>query len=157
MINSTDNFLTHIKDFLFNSNQFLVSFDAKSLFTNVPLSYIIDIIADYIFSPERKDQPPIKREIFIKLMQLATQGMFLYNNELYKQIDGVAMGSPLGCTLANFFLGHLETVIFKQPTSTHPKMYLRAWTMYLLFSMMIRNVILFQISLILNIKIYSLL
>ena len=58
-------------------------------------------------------------------MHLATQGMFLYNNKLYKQIDGVAMGSPLGCTLANFFLGHLETVIFKQPSSTHPKMYLR--------------------------------
>ena len=58
-------------------------------------------------------------------MHLATQGMFLYNNKLYKQIDGVAMGSPLGCKLANFFLGNLETVIFKQPSSTHPKMYLR--------------------------------
>ena len=122
LINSTDNFLTYIKDFLFHSNQFLVSFDAKSLFTNVPLSCTIDIIADYIFSPERRDQPPIKREIFIKLMHLATQGMFLYNNKSYKQIDGVAMGSPLGCTLANFFLGHSETVIFKQPSSTHPKM-----------------------------------
>ena len=125
VINSTDDFLTHIKDFSFTSNQFLVSFDAKSLFNNVPLNYTIDIIADYIFSLERKDQPPIKREIFIKLMHLATQGMFLYNNKLYKQIDGVAMGSPLGCTLANFFLGHLETVIFKQPSSSHPKMYLR--------------------------------
>ena len=35
------------------------------------------------------------------------------------------MGSPLGCTLANFFLGHLEAVIFKQPSSTHSKMYFR--------------------------------
>ena len=35
------------------------------------------------------------------------------------------MGSLLGCTLANFFLGHLETVIFQQPSSAHPKMYLR--------------------------------
>ena len=41
--NSTDDFLTHIKDFSFTSNQFLVSFDAKSLFTNVPLNYTIDI------------------------------------------------------------------------------------------------------------------
>ena len=32
--------------------------------------------------------------------------------------------APLGCTLANFFLSHWETVIFKQPFSTHPKMYL---------------------------------
>ena len=34
------------------------------------------------------------------------------------------MGSLLGCTLANFFLGHLQTVIFKQLSSTHPKIYL---------------------------------
>ena len=49
LINSTDGFLTHIKDFSFNSNQFLISFDAKSLFTNVPLTYTINIIASYIF------------------------------------------------------------------------------------------------------------
>ena len=35
------------------------------------------------------------------------------------------MGSLLGCTLANFFLGHLETIIFKQPSSTLRKIYLR--------------------------------
>ena len=29
LINSTDDFLTHIKDFSFTSNQFLVSFDAS--------------------------------------------------------------------------------------------------------------------------------
>ena len=57
-------------------------------------------------------------------MHLATQGMFLHNNKLYKQIDRVAVGSPMGCTLANFFLGYLQTVIFKQLSSTHPKMYL---------------------------------
>ena len=34
------------------------------------------------------------------------------------------MGSTLGCTLVNFFLGRLETVIFQQASSTHPKMYL---------------------------------
>ena len=41
-------------------------------------------------------------------MKLATQGMFLYNGELFKQIDGIAMRSPLGATLANFFLADLE-------------------------------------------------
>ena len=35
----------------------------------------------------------------------------------------MAKSSRLGCTLENFFLGHLETVIFKQPSSTHLKMY----------------------------------
>jgi len=51
--------------------------------------------------------------------------MFIYKNKLYKQIDRVAMGSPLGYTLANLFLRHLESVIFKQQSLDHPKMYLR--------------------------------
>ena len=38
----------------------------------------------------------------IRLMEFATSGMFLYNDRLYKQTDGVTMGSPLGPTLANF-------------------------------------------------------
>ena len=45
----------------------------------------------------------MEKDDFIKLLQLATEGMFLYRDKLYRQIDGVAMGSPLGPTLANFF------------------------------------------------------
>ena len=43
------------------------------------------------------------------LLELATlDNHFLFNNEIYKQIDGVAMGSPLGPTLANVFMSHME-------------------------------------------------
>ena len=34
--------------------------------------------------------------------------LFIFNEKLYKQINGVAMGSPLGPTLANIFLGYYE-------------------------------------------------
>ena len=33
---------------------------------------------------------------------------FIFDNTLYKQIDGVAMGSPLEATLADAFLCHYE-------------------------------------------------
>ena len=32
-------------------------------------------------------------------MRLATQGLFLFKDTLYKKIDGVTMGCPLGPTL----------------------------------------------------------
>ena len=32
----------------------------------------------------------------------------MYKDRLYKQIDGMTMGSPLGPTLANFFFEHLK-------------------------------------------------
>ena len=53
-------------------------------------------------------------------MHLATECMFLFKDELYKQVDGIDMGSPLGCTMANFFLGHLETLIFQRSSVLSP-------------------------------------
>ena len=35
-------------------------------------------------------------------------GHFLFNNSLYEQVDGVAMGSPLGPLFANIFLAFHE-------------------------------------------------
>ena len=63
----------------------------------------------------------MEKHAFIKLMKLATQGMFLYNGELFKQIDGVAMGSPLGPTLANFFLANLENKLLYKTNGFYPK------------------------------------
>ena len=45
-------------------------------------------------------------------MKLATSDVqFSFNNIMYSQIDGVAMGSPLGLTLANIFVGYLKSKI----------------------------------------------
>ena len=33
---------------------------------------------------------------------------FIFNGQYYDQIDGVAMGSPLGPVLVNIFMGHFE-------------------------------------------------
>ena len=39
-------------------------------------------------------------------------GEFSFNFYIYKQIDGVAMGSPLGSILANIFVGYFEPMLF---------------------------------------------
>ena len=66
----------------------------------------------------------MKKAIFIKLLRLATQGQFLYKDVLYKQIDGVTMGSPRGLTIVNFFLANLEDRILKNKNQHSPKLYL---------------------------------
>ena len=38
--------------------------------------------------------------------------IFLFNGLLYQQVDGVAMGSPLGPLLANIFMSHVEKLLF---------------------------------------------
>jgi len=46
-------------------------------------------------------------------MHLATSSVeFSFNNNMYRQIDGVAMASPLGPALANIFVRHPEEKLF---------------------------------------------
>ena len=49
--------------------------------------------------------------------------MQLYNDIMHRQIDEVAMGSPLGPALANIFVGYYESKLFQ--TTSKPEMYYR--------------------------------
>ena len=42
-----------------------------------------------------------------------TSAEFSFNNVVYKQIDGVAMVSPLGPALANIFVGYYKNKLFQ--------------------------------------------
>ena len=47
-----------------------------------------------------------------KLLTLCTKNVhFSFNNEIYIQIDGVGMGSPLGLVIANIFMVKLKTTL----------------------------------------------
>ena len=91
-----------------NSTHFMSSFDVDSLFTNIPLDETINICCDKLFETENTVSG-LNKSQFRTLLELATKESFiLFNGQYYKQIDGVAMGSPLGPTLANIFLCHYE-------------------------------------------------
>ena len=108
MLSSTADFLSRISGTELPTNYALVSFDVASLFTNVPLGEVIDLACAYVYTHSTETKPPFEEKHFRRLLRFATSGEFLYKDKLFQQIDGVAMGSPLGPTLANLFLGHLE-------------------------------------------------
>ena len=96
MLQSTNQFIDHLNEFKFNSNHKLVSLDVSPLFTNVSLKETIQIIADTIYSDHQNpNQPILEKEIFIKLLQLATKGIFMHKDKFYQQHDGISMGFPL--------------------------------------------------------------
>ena len=46
-----------------------------------------------------------------KIIEFSTSGTyFLFQGTFYDQIDGVAMGSPLGPVLVILFMGYYETM-----------------------------------------------
>ena len=101
-----------------DSKLFMGSLDVDSLFTNIPLEEIINICTSLLYN---------KKCEFKNLLSLATQeSYFIFNDVLYKQKDGVTMGSPLGPTMANIFLSFYEIKWLEQcPKVFKPVFYRR--------------------------------
>ena len=86
----------------------MISFDVKSLFTNVPLDETLRIILRKIYD-EGKIETNIPRSITKELLLLSTKHEhFTFNGEIYIHLDGVAKRSPSGPLLANVFMFSLE-------------------------------------------------
>ena len=70
------------------------------------------------------DCPPFPEDAFKELMLIATPGVeFSFNNQMYKQLDGMAMSSPLGPALANIFVGCHDSKLFNN--TVKPGVYFR--------------------------------
>ena len=95
------NFATEIVEL--DSSSFMGSLDIDSLFTNITLEETIEISTNNLFK-NSDIVHSLKKSEFKEILSLATkEWYFIFNNILYKQIDGVAIGSPLGSSLANSF------------------------------------------------------
>ena len=128
-------------DFAYNirsikADTFMASMDIESLFTNLPLTETIELCCNKLFH-DNTLVSGLNRKEFKKLMEIATQeNVFMFNGKFYKQINGVAMGSPLGPILSNIFLCHHEKLWLEEcPSSFKPRMYTRyVDDIFLLFS-----------------------
>ena len=107
-LKSTDDFITILR--CSQPRGILASLDVQSLFTNVPVTETVDIILKYVYENENLPAPRLPRTILSQLLLLCTkEAPFLSpNGQLYKQIDGVAMGSPLGVLFANAYMCWIE-------------------------------------------------
>ena len=102
------------------------SLDVTSLFTNIPLKETTNIICDELF----KDKELISgmdKSVFRELLVLAMEETcFVFDGKLYKQCDGVSMGSSLGPHYANSFLcKHEKKWLNECPEHIKPLQYKR--------------------------------
>ena len=105
------------------TGSFMCSFDVESLFTNIPLEETLQICLDTLYRDSEISEPAMPEGLLRKLLVKATTEVeFSFDGVMYRQIDGVAMGSPLGPVLANIFMGFCEA---KVPTERWPLFYRR--------------------------------
>ena len=88
---------------------FMASLAVDSLFTNVPLEETINICDNELFKGNSSIHGLIKKQIFEMFSLTTTESIFLFDMAFYTQVDGIAIASPLGPSLANAFLCHYET------------------------------------------------
>ena len=120
-------FITFVKEIqqLRLPSSHVCSFDVSSLFTCIPLNETIDIALKYLYDGRNKVNGLSKIQ-FKKLLEMSTKEThFMFNGNVYDQVDGVAMGSPLAPVLANLFMRHFEENTFKNFTGSLPIFYKR--------------------------------
>ena len=129
-VKSTSDFIAHKKGQNIPNIFKLISFDVTSLFTNVPLDFTIDVILKriliFLFCDENEVNTDIPKQQMRDLLFLCTKNVhFSYNGDIYTQVDGVAMDSPLGPVHAGIFMVELERTIL--PTLRE---HMRPWERY---------------------------
>ena len=124
-IKKTKYFVEKIKKEHIPNDHLLVSFDVKSLFTNVPLDETTEIILNRIYDKNEISTDITKSEMKEVLNLCIKTVHFTFDGNIYVQNDSVAMGSPLGPVLATIFMVELEQSVI--PTLMDK---MKCWTRY---------------------------
>jgi len=105
-------FKNDLLDASFPDSCHFVSYDVKSLFTNIPVRQTIA----YILKTIPANEFPLPKAALRPLLTLSCSNiLFSFQNNLYKQIEGMCMGSSLGPTMAAFALDMIEKKFNETP------------------------------------------
>src|SRR3978361_2132464 len=88
----------------------LISLDDTSLYTNIPINLVEQIINEKW--PLLENFTTLPKEEFQKALNFTlTTNFFQFKNNFYKQLDGVAMGSPISSVIAQLVMEYAEEQI----------------------------------------------
>lgn len=106
VMNAT-HFVNKVKSVKLNPGECCISFDVKSLFTNVPLDLLERILSDRW--NEISIHTAIPKQEFFQLLNFIVRdcNQFAYKNTMYKQLEGVPMGLPISPILADIVMEYL--------------------------------------------------
>jgi hypothetical protein len=75
----------------------MVSFDMVSLFTTVPMKDTMELLGRFF-----------KEDILRRFLHVLTISYLSLNDQFYKEINGIAIGSPQSPVIADFCMEDLE-------------------------------------------------
>ena len=100
------------------SHKFIFTMDVKSLYTVIPHRDGLEALK--FFLNKRTILEPSTTTLILLAKLVLTLNNFSFDGEHYQQISGVAMGTKMGPSYANLFVGYVEQQIFEQYTGPIP-------------------------------------
>ena len=89
-----------------------MSFDVKSLFTNIPVDFTIKLVLNPLFSDEQSKINGLSKKQFDKLLKWTCKKTTLqFNQNCYHQLNGLAMGSTLAPAMADICMNRLTNEV----------------------------------------------
>ena len=73
-----------------------LSYDVKSLFTNVPIQETIDYVLDELYVKKKLPKICSKLIVIYLLLKLMTENTFMFISDFYKQTDGCTIAQWVG-------------------------------------------------------------
>ena len=126
-VKDTNHALEIVNSFNFNNSnpdqRFLFTMDVKSLYTVIPNDSGLQALAYFLDKRPVLDPPT---STLTRLAELVlTLNAFSFDNQYYRQVGGVAMGSRMGPNYACLFVGYIEEHILSTYTGYIPQLYKR--------------------------------
>ena len=123
VLKDTADLLSRLEDVRFSADAdvLLSTADVESLYTSIPVEDALKALAQTLREKRiaEKEAACIKLAVKFVLMN----NYLTFDGKCYKQIKGLAMGTPLAPPLANIFMAHLEKKTFASRPGLCPVMY----------------------------------
>lgn len=125
-IANTTEFLKEVNDISIADDEIMVSFDVKSLFTNVPRKDAMQAIREVITKDsDFSSRNHIDTGAFLELLNVCLKTTsFQFRESHYELTDGLPMGSPASPAIANIFMAKVEERAL-ETFDTRPKIWHR--------------------------------
>ena len=122
-VQNIKDFVEQVKSINIQSDEWIISYDVKALFTSVSIEPAIKIIQQHL----EKDQELQQRTLMtvkhiICLLEFCLKNTYIiFQGRFYEQVEGAVMGSPISSIIANLYMEAFETQAIN--TAPHPLVY----------------------------------
>ena len=110
----------------FSQSPGLVTIDVTALYTNIPQDELLNAIHLHVNASRSANPKPSTDLILECAKHVLTSNYIHFENQIYHQVVGTAMGTPMAPAAANLFMGMLESKLLSEsPVPVHEEFWKR--------------------------------